>query len=46
MKDAQLILVGKILCTKFEKSQRVYSTEGISPTITTRGGGEIKIKVR
>lgn len=46
IKDTQLILVGRIRCIKFEKKQRVYSAEGISPTVASGDRGNIKIEVK
>lgn len=43
-KDPQCVVVGN-LASKFESINRVYSPEGISPTITTMGGGQREPKI-
>lgn len=43
-KDPQCVVVGN-LASKFESTNRVYSPEGLSPTITTMGGGNQEPKI-
>lgn len=43
-KDSKCIKIGDIT-SKFESTNRVYSPEGLSPTITTMGGGNQEPKI-
>lgn len=47
-KDPCCVMIGTLYKKGFESSKRVYSDEGICPTLTTCGGGgtEVKIETR
>ena len=44
-KDPACILIGTLDMKGFESAKRIYSDNGISPTLTTCGGGNTEAKV-
>lgn len=44
-KDPKCVVVGTTNISKYESSNRIYSQEGISPTINTMQGGNLQPKV-